>query len=496
MIKDLHNLGRLEILKRTVALKLILFCIVNIMSIGILFIMSVIYTDKALNIEICIVAVLQSTAGLYVLKEFYSLFSLAPIFLVLTELFHFGEAFVLALGRNDLINHSNVELAGSIKTYNLANIFALLVQAFLVVGCSMFSHKFDGSSRRRIITNASKVIESSFHNSKDYTYSIGLIAMIIGAIPTVIYNFSMIRLALSGTSYNGIRSAVDLGPLMLLTCFFRVGVVSMILGKIKSNSKRKAKIILLIASAFEVLCMLSGNRGKQLCILIVYLFIYYRYIEKFKWRNIISACIIGYLGIAFLYLVSSMRLYGMGNALKLENFVRVLSGGPILKLLAEQGSTLNMVALTMRDVPNYTPYVIGQQYLVSLLSIFPDTGGWQGNLPNLVGTLYYLNTDLTLGDSYIAELYHNFGWFGSLFAIFIGAFLGRVTTRIEELINSDNYLLMACYMILFSKLLWMVRCNFFNFLYDFTWATVSLLFISICVKSSGCGRTIENGLKS
>lgn len=74
MIKDLHNLGRLEILKRTVALKLILFCIVNIMSIGILFIMSVIYTDKALNIEICIVAVLQSTAGLYVLKEFYSLF--------------------------------------------------------------------------------------------------------------------------------------------------------------------------------------------------------------------------------------------------------------------------------------------------------------------------------------------------------------------------------------------------------------------------------------
>lgn len=458
--------------------------------------MSGIYADRALNAEICMVAVLQCIAGLYTLKEFYPLFSLASIFLILTELFHFGEAFVLALGRNDLINHSNIELAGSIKTYNLANIFALLVQAFLVVGCSAFSHKFEGSGRKRIITNVGKIIQNTFYNSRGYTYTIGLIAMIIGAVPTVIYNLSMIRLALSGTSYSGIRSAVDLGPIMLLTCFFRVGVVSMILGKIKANSKRKAKIILLIASAFEILCMLSGNRGKQLCILIVYLFIYYRYIEKFKWKNIISMCIIGYFGIAFLYLVSSMRLYGMGDALKLENFVKVLSGGPILKLLAEQGSTLNMVALTMRDVPDYTPYVYGQQYLVSLLSVFPDTGGWKGNLPNLVGTLYYLNTELTLGDSYIAELFHNFGWFGSLFAIFIGAFLGCITTRIEELINSDNYLLTACYMILFSKLLWMVRCNFFNFLYDFTWAAISLLFVSICVKSSGYRRIITNRLKS
>lgn len=138
----------------------------------------------------------------------------------------------------------------------------------------------------------------------------------------------------------------------------------------------------------------------------------------------------------------------------------------------EQGSTLNMVALTVRDVPSYTPFSYGIQYLASLLSVLPDTGGWKGGLVNLVGTLSYLNTKLPLGDSYIAELYHNFGWFAMPFASIIGFFIGRVDQRIEQNVKENNYLYLGSYLILFRSLLWMVRCNFFNFLYDFVWSYI------------------------
>ena len=287
----------------------------------------------------------------------------------------------------------------------------------------------------------------------------------------MLYYGKMLQQTLSGITYVGIRESVDLGPLLLLTVFFHPGVILMILGSLDSPGKLKAKLIFYLACVFEVVCMLTGNRGQQLMYLLVYIFIYYRYIGKFNWKKILPFALLGYVTIAFLYAISSTRLYGFAG-FDLNAFTKVLMGEPILALLAEQGSTLNMVALTVRDVPSYTPFSYGIQYLASLLSVLPDTGGWKGGLVNLVGTLSYLNTKLPLGDSYIAELYHNFGWFAMPFASIIGFFIGRVDQRIEQNVKENNYLYLGSYLILFRSLLWMVRCNFFNFLYDFVWSYI------------------------
>ena len=61
------------------------------------------------------------------------------------------------------------------------------------------------------------------------------------------------------------------------------------------------------------------------------------------------------------------------------------------------------------------------------------------------------------------------------FASIIGFFIGRVDQRIEQNVKENNYLYLGSYLILFRSLLWMVRCNFFNFLYDFVWSTFAIL---------------------
>lgn len=442
--------------------KTIGFILINIM--GLLLFSFRINDDQ--NMTFAIFACIQCVFGLLLLKDAYPIYSVAPLFLIVSEVMHFGEAFILGIGREDLLDVSNVVLAGSIKNYNIANIFAFSVQTMVVVGMI-----YAGGSRKKYKLKGTEKIDRLYQHNKNITYSVGLLLFLIGVGPTMLYYGKMLQQTLSGITYVGIRESVDLGPLLLLTVFFHPGVILMILGSLDSPGKLKAKLIFYLACVFEVVCMLTGNRGQQLMYLLVYIFIYYRYVGKFNWKKILPFALLGYVTIAFLYAISSTRLYGFAG-FDLNAFTKVLMGEPILALLAEQGSTLNMVALTVRDVPSYTPFSYGIQYLASLLSVLPDTGGWKGGLVNLVGTLSYLNTKLPLGDSYIAELYHNFGWFAMPFASMIGFFIGRVDQRIEQNVKENNYLYLGSYLILFRSLLWMVRCNFFNFLYDFVWSYV------------------------
>ena len=43
----------------------------------------------------------------------------------------------MAFGRYDLFSYTNIDLARSMETYNLANLFAILVEAFTVFGITL-----------------------------------------------------------------------------------------------------------------------------------------------------------------------------------------------------------------------------------------------------------------------------------------------------------------------------------------------------------------------
>ena len=219
------------------------------------------------------------------------------------------------------------------------------------------------------------------------------------------------------------------------------------------NHKLRAKIILGLAIAFEAVCMLSGNRASQILKIIALLFIYYRLIQKITPKKIIVFFIAGYFTVIVLYFISAYRNANIADLSLLKSrFIEVSTGEPLLKLLAQLGSNLNVVALAFVSIPAYHNFNYGLTYIVSWCAIYPNTGGLLGNIPNMYAFLNYLNTDLPLGGSYVGELYFNFGWFGIIFAIFVGMFIGWASSRIENAIKQKKWIQLGPYMVLFYSL--------------------------------------------
>lgn len=171
--------------------------------------------DRDQNMAFAIFACIQCVLGLLLLKDKYPIYSVAPLFLVVSELMHFGEAFILGIGREDLLDVSNVTLAGSMRNYNVANIFAFSVQTMVVVGMI-----YAGGSRKKYKLKGTEKIDLLYQHNKNITYSVGLLLFLIGVGPTMLYYGKMLQQTLSGVTYVGIRESVDLGPLLLLMFFF------------------------------------------------------------------------------------------------------------------------------------------------------------------------------------------------------------------------------------------------------------------------------------
>ena len=143
------------------AWKTIGFILINIM--GLLLFSFRINDDQ--NMTFAIFACIQCVFGLLLLKDAYPIYSVAPLFLIVSEVMHFGEAFVLGIGREDLLDVSNVVLAGSIKNYNIANIFAFSVQMMVVVGMI-----YAGGSRKKYKLKGTEKIDRLHQHNKNIYY--------------------------------------------------------------------------------------------------------------------------------------------------------------------------------------------------------------------------------------------------------------------------------------------------------------------------------------
>ena len=131
----------------------------------------------------------------------------------------------------------------------------------------------------------------------------------------------------------------------------------------------------------------------------------------------------------------------------------------------------------------YNNFNFGLTYVVSWCAIYPNTGGLLGNIPNMYAFLNYLDTKLPLGGSYIGELYFNFGWFGILFAIFIGMFVGWTSAKVESAIVQKKWIQLGPYMVLFYSLLWWVRDYFSGWIFRTVWCAIAVWLINKFLKN-------------
>jgi hypothetical protein len=428
--------------------------------------------DRDCNVYITFAAVIQLLISIRMLRKVgIPYLSLQILFVILSTLFHFGEAYLLAIGRTDLFDYTNIDLAGSISIYNLSNIFALLVQALVVFGILNVNKTFKNEKRLW------SYVENNEKNELSRVYRIGIILFCIGIIPNFLYYYSQVSIILKGGIYSGIRSAINYGPLFLLALFYRPGIFMLLIGS--KNHKWRARIVTIFGVMSELFFMLSGNRAQQLLMIISFFFIYYRVISKITFTRVVIFSGIGYFSAVLLYFISAYRNFNIFDLTTIsDRFMGVLEGGALYDLLSQLGSNLNVVVLSLVSIPSYHSYNFGLTYIISWLSIYPNTGGILGNIPDMYSFLNYLDTDLPLGGSYIGELYFNFGWLSLIAAVFIGWFIGTVGRKIEFSIVRKNWIKFSMYIVLFSQLLWWVRDYFSSWIYPFVWSSFAIYLLN------------------
>jgi len=391
------------------------------------------------------------------------LFTIAALFLILSFLFHFGQSIIISFGFNDVYAHRNVLSETSYELYIKSEIFTFISHFFLTIGMvyapNFYQKTLSNEHEEDIMLRKLKIIS--------------LTVICISIIP-LIYLDILKLLAVRTSGYLSTYSTYSSGInkyLGLIAQFCRPAITMFLISIKKENKKNK--IIFILSSIYYIVMMLSGDRGTNMIYLLANIFVYYKIIKQVKVRTIIYASIAGYILLGF---ISSINILRSSADMSFEAFISYFAirskDGIIYSTLREFGGTIKTLCYAIQFIPSYTNYNYGLTYIFSWLIISPV-------LPEKIINLF--NTNFTfvnafpesyqysLGGSYLGELFFNFGWIGSFFAIFIGAFVGFINNLIENSIKKNNWLIFSICMILFPNLLLWIRGYFVELIFKVFW---------------------------
>ncbi|MEG3971430.1 O-antigen polysaccharide polymerase Wzy [Microcoleus sp. T2B6] len=155
----------------------------------------------------------------------------------------------------------------------------------------------------------------------------------------------------------------------------------------------------------------------------------------------------GFLGFIVLPLVGATRNSAGQDRLSADSLLQTLSSmnNPVAEIISEMGGSINTVAYTLELVPKVHGYNLGADYFYALLTLIPNLF-WKIHPTIERGTCgKWLTRQIkpsfaarggSLGFSFIAEAYLNFGWAGGLIALgLLGFLVGKLTlwaTRSEN----------------------------------------------------------------
>ncbi|MEB2492994.1 O-antigen polysaccharide polymerase Wzy [Peribacillus frigoritolerans] len=407
-------------------------------------------------------------------KSFLSLTNLFLIFSYITHLgilVIFGFDIEVELPWNPLLSLTK-------DSYKEACYFAVFCHAFLTFGMCIILFK-----RKTYKISAAT---SSIKNKDIQLYlirSIGIMLIIIGIIPMLYIDISRVILYITGDYLDTYKVGVG-GFMIIISRFTEIGAIMLLIGN--HENKKKAIFIILIIVIYQSIIMFTGNRGRPIMFLITIFFIYYNFIKKVGFKQFINTTILIYIVGFLLTFIGQIRMLSINDiGTFVETFKKSFFEFSIFKILAEFGSTIVSLGFSLELFPEARSFQLGTNYLVSLLTIFPNLGGIL--TPVMEKAVFVYNwpqsTRSFLGGSYLGELYYSFGDFSFVFVILIGMFIAFVSNKIKMYIAQQNYVLLSVYLILFPSLLWWTRDYFVSMVREFVWIAVVILILYYLIGS-------------
>jgi len=376
-----------------------------------------------------------------------------PYLLFITSAFLFnGSAALLYLfkiGYSDtLLANFSTELL--IKSVFLVTFSIVSIHFGAVLACSNKNSRF-----YQPITNEerNRVAFASIRQ-------IGLILILVSLIPFLFFMRDILHTVYI-TGYSGIfqrEAQTGFGAWSnVLSGFLIPGIYFLLIG---GKDKKIYKIIAISLMGFYSISYLyAGSRNRALLPLVVFLWIWHKFVKRFNLRRflIISLILIVIIFIVFptIKIVRSIPgkerksfLFYIESIKEVEN--------PLIFPFAEMGGSLRNVAYTISLIPKERNYDFGQSYIYALLTIMPNLfwrvhptiqrGTFSDWLVNRVNP-YIAERGGGYGFSFIAEAYANFGWLGCLIVMLVlGIFIGKLSIYTEETKNPFLFAVIACFL--------------------------------------------------
>ncbi len=370
-----------------------------------------------------------------------SIFSFSLIFVVLSYIFHFGHlplgAFNIEFGPNILFPLWYI----SEWVYTNAFIFTYLVQYFFTAGI-LITLMYKKNEKREELS-CEKIIKWKERVSDTKLIQIGYAFLAIGILPSIYIEGSKLITYFT----KGYLALFNLGfrdYMLVVSKCVEVGFMALMLGC--SNDKRKGNIIAIIALAYQGVKMLSGSRGEAVCYAITYLIIWQAFIHKLNKKDYIKLITVCMVGLGVITVIASLRNVNFDKTTFVEVVVLIVTNNPIVNMLSEFGSTFAAVCFSINSFPEEAAPVYGLNYILPIVYIVPNIGGFNETVVNLsIFSNHYETFKQPTGGSYIGELYYSFNWLGTVMAVFLGGLVGyitRVIKKVESVKSKFLYLLL------------------------------------------------------
>lgn len=405
-----------------------------------------------------------------------SILSITAIFLVLSYLFHFGQAIIIAYGFNDIYAHRSILSITSPESFLKAMYFAMVSHYFITLGMVWSS-----TTRKPLL-----VIQDNENIMLNRLKFIAIIVLIVTIVPLIYLDvLKIITVKSSGYVSTYETYTTGINKFLHLFAQFARPAITLLLISYKSD-KKKANLIFGLSSLYFILMMISGDRGTNIIYLLTNIFVYYKIIRNLKTRNIIILAIIGYFFMGFVSTISILRDTSQISIDGLIHYYKYRSSdGIIYSVLREFGLTIKTLIYSIDFTSASSDYNYGLTYIFSWMNLSPK-------LPDFIVNSFSTHFTFvksfpfayqeSLGGSYLGELFYNFGWFGSIISFFVGRLIGNIDNSIENAIDNKNWVVFSLLMILFPNLLLWVRGYFVELIFRLFWLGTFVLLIYFGMK--------------
>lgn len=390
-------------------------------------------------------------------------FSLSGFFVTFSYLFHLGQVVIRAI--SPTYNFIIVDYASWLDNdlFKKATIFSLLTISFVVMGMILLTY-MDSTDRK------------TFYKETNMNYK--LMSWIILATTLPFRLFIDVK-AMNVALQNGYLAVFEMdisGVAYQMASFYIIGI--MLLLATYRKSIIKARAILSITLIYNVITMISGGRSRQIILILIILYLYFRIVEKLTLKYFVLILITGLIGLMLLNAITALRTDGIDSFRQLIQTTIMADSNPILTAMEEFGSSIYTVYQTIFAVPDIQDYSYGSTYIYSFAPVLLNINGILTDIVDKATFAKNIKATAPLGGSYIGELYYNFGYFSYLFAIVVGGGVQLVSLKIEEHIKNNNYYRLSFYIMTFYNAVWWVRASFVDFTRAFVWGTIMLLIIN------------------